>query len=271
MTAPRIVSASRRTDLPGFHAAWLAARLSAMRRPPDALWIWTKHPGAIARPGALRDAVRRAPNVIVHVTITGLGARDLEPAAPPWRDAVRDAADIAIVLGGDPRRVIWRFDPVIPRVSSRAAFAAIADRMAGLGVRRCIVSFPATMSLKGCLLPQYGAHGIRTAGIAEKTEWAAALVAAARERDLDLFLCCQPDVVKRLGGAAGAASCLDPVLAADLHPSRIEFPAVRDRSQRRHCRCGPSVDIGSYSDHPCGTGCAYCYSRAGGPRPRGGA
>ena len=87
---PAVVSASRRTDLPGFHAVWLADRLARFRRPPDAVFLWTKHPAAVARPGPLRDAVRRLPNVLVHLTITGLGAGPLEPRVPVWREALAE-------------------------------------------------------------------------------------------------------------------------------------------------------------------------------------
>jgi hypothetical protein len=263
----RIVSASRRSDLPGFHAAWLARRLDGMRRRPEALFLWTKHPAALLRPGPLAEALDRLPNVLVHLTITGLGGTALEPRAPPWTDAVADAEALVDRLGGDGRRILWRFDPVIPGRSSPDAFERLADRLARRGVRRCICSFLSTMSLKGSLLPQYARFGLSTSGTPEKVDWAGRLAERARARGIALHLCCQPKVVERLGAAVEAARCIDGALAAELHPARLPFPQGRDPSQRRHCRCAPALDVGDYGRHRCGTGCSYCYSKAGGPPP----
>lgn len=262
---PRIVSASRRSDLPGFHAEWLAARLRRMRRPPDALFLWTKHPRALLRPGPLRDALAKLPNVLVHLTITGLGGGPLEPRAPHARAAAADVPPLIDLLGGDPRRILWRFDPALPGRSSLDEFNRLADGLAPLGVRRCISSFLSTLSLKGSLLPQYARHGISTASLARKVDWAGAWAERARRRGVQPLLCCQPKVVERLAGAVEAAACIDAELAGALHPAAPALPMGKDVAQRRHCRCAPSVDVGDYAAHPCRTGCAYCYSKAGGP------
>jgi DNA repair photolyase len=229
------------------------------------LFLWTKHPAAVARPGPLREAVRALPNVLVHLTITGLGGGPLEPRVPSFREALARVPALLDALGGDPRRVLWRFDPVIPGLSSREDFARLAGRLAALGVRRCISSFLSTMSLKGSLLPQYARFGLAPASTAERVEWAGALGARARAEGLELLLCCQPKVVERLGGEVGAAACIDAALATALHPEGRTIADAKDPSQRRHCRCAPSLDVGDYGLHACRSGCGYCYSKAGGP------
>ncbi|MBI5490619.1 MAG: DUF1848 family protein [Deltaproteobacteria bacterium] len=265
MSVPAIVSASRRTDLPGFHAAWLIERLRRFRRPPEALFLWTKHPAAVGRPGPLREAIRRLPNVFVHLTITGLGAGPLEPRAPGWEDALAEVPELIESLGGDARRVLWRFDPVIPGRSSRDVFVRLASRLGALGVRRVISSFLSTMSLKGSLLPQYAPFGLAPPPVAERVDWAAALAASAGAEGLELRLCCQPKVVERVAGAVRAASCIDAELATALHPEGRRIAAAKDPTQRRHCGCAPSLDVGDYVRHLCRTGCAYCYSKAAVP------
>ncbi|MBI5502953.1 MAG: DUF1848 family protein [Deltaproteobacteria bacterium] len=254
--------------MPGFHAEWLAERLGRFRRPPEALFLWTKHPAELVRPGPLRDAVRRVPNAFVQLTITGLGAGPLEPRAPAWEDALAEVPGLIGVVGGDARRVLWRFDPVIPGRSSRDVFVRLASRLGTLGVRRCTTSFLSTMSLKGSLLPQYAPFGLAPPGVAERVEWVAALAASAGAAGMELRLCCQPKVVERLGGIVRAASCIDAELATALHPEGRAIVPARDRSQRRHCGCAPSLDVGDYRGHACRTGCAYCYSSAGGPGVR---
>lgn len=262
---PAVVSASRRTDLPGCHADWLACRLARLRRPPDALFLWTKHPARLVERAPLRTAVSALPNVFVHLTITGLGGSPLEPRAPRWEDAAAAAPELVRVLGGDGRRVLWRYDPVLPAVSSPDTFARLAARLARAGVRRCFASFLSSLSLKGSLLPQYARFGLAPSPLAEKVEWSARLAEIAAQEGIELRLCCQPKVVERLGGAVAPASCIDADLAGALHPLGVAVPGGRDASQRRHCRCAPSTDLGDYRLHPCRTGCAYCYSKAGGP------
>jgi hypothetical protein len=262
---PAIVSASRRTDLPGYHAAALAERLGRFRRPPDALFLWTKHPAALTRPGPLREGLDALPNVLVHLTITGLGGTVLEPRAPSWRDALAEVRPLIAQLGGEPRRVLWRFDPLLPGRSSPETFARLAASMAGLGVRRCITSFLSSMSLKGSLLPQYARCGLAPSPLAEKIEWAGRLAERAKAEGVELRLCCQPKVVEGLGGAVGEAACIDGEMASALHPECRILGVGKDPSQRRNCRCAPSLDIGDYAAHACRTGCGYCYSKAGGP------
>ena len=262
---PTIISASRRTDLPGFHAAWLADRLGQLRRPPAALFLWTKHPAALVRPGALREALAALPNVLVHLTITGLGGTDLEPSAPAWSAAQAEVPRLIDLLGGDGRRILWRFDPVIPARASPEIFARLADGLAARGVRHCIISFLSSLSLKGSLLPQYARFGLAPSPMAQKVDWAGRLADRARAAGLELRLCCQPKVVERLGGNGSPASCIDAQLASALHPEQPALAAAKDSTQRKHCRCAPSTDIGDYAAHLCRTGCAYCYSKAGGP------
>jgi len=66
------------------------------------------------------------------------------------------------------------------------------------------------------------------------------------------------------GGAVRPASCISAELAARLHPRGLPLDLPKDPSQRRHCNCVKSDDIGRYDDL-CHSGCAYCYSSAGGP------
>jgi DNA repair photolyase len=259
---PLILSASRRTDLPGFHAEWLAVRLGRLRRRPDALFLWTKHPRALIDCAPLAAALAALPNVLVHLTVTGLGGGPIEPRVPPFAAAVAAAADLAVRLGGDGRRILWRFDPVIPGLSSLDRFDRIADRLARIGVERCVFSFPAARSLKGTLAPQYRRRGIPVPTGPERETWAARVAERARRHGMAPFLCGQPDLVEALGGAVPAASCIDAALAGRLHPGGIRFDDRRDPSQRRGCGCARSRDLGDYRLHPCGSGCGYCYSSA---------
>jgi len=137
--------------------------------------------------------------------------------------------------------------------------------MAGLGIEECIVSLPARASLKGSLAAQYARHGIAPWGDEELARTFGAIVETARGRGIALSSCATPLLVRRFAGAVRPAACVGAALAARLHPRALPLEDRRDPSQRRACGCTVSRDIGSYDRDRCLSGCAYCYSRAGGP------
>ncbi len=260
----RIISASRRTDLPGYHAAECAARLRRLRKPVHSVFFWTRYPAALVGPGPLADLLRSGiENPFVHLTVTGLGGTALEPKVPPTATVLALLEPLIAALRGQAERLLWRYDPVLLERMDLRGYAELCQQMGSLGVRRCIISFPALMSLKGSLQPAYARHGLSRPGIEAKVGHALRLAELAARHGIAVQACCQPKVVARCGGALGEAACIDAALAARLHPRGIPLPLGRDPSQRRSCNCALSHDIGDYADL-CGSGCAYCYSRAGG-------
>ncbi len=271
MTAQLILSASRRTDLPGFYPDWTAARIRRVRRPIHSVFFWTKHPQAFTRPGPLRDLVaRELLNPFILLTITGLGGSRIEPNVPPWRDAVRAAAETIPLLRGQPARIRWRFDPLLPGVQAARLFSSIAPRMRDLGITDCIVSLPAAMSLKGGLQTLYREHGIGEWDDHEARGFVENLAARAERLSLTLHACATPRLERWLPGVIRPAACIGAGLASAMHPGGIEVPQAKDPAQRKRCTCTRSEDLGSYTQTPCGSGCLYCYSRAGGPDQGGG-
>jgi hypothetical protein len=264
----RIISASRRTDLPGYHAEECARRLMRLRKPVHSVFFWTRYPAALAGPGLLGDLVRSGiENPFVHLTLTGLGGSRLEPNVPPTREVVTQLDDLIDALGGEPRRLLWRFDPVLKELMTPELFSTLAADLGGRGVRTCIISFPSQMSLKGSLDAQYRRFGIERWSRREKSELALRLVEVAGLHGLQVHACNQPRVVEDTEGAVRPACCISAELAQRFHPRGLPLSLEKDPSQRRNCNCVVSHDIGRYTDR-CGSGCAYCYSSAGGPPDR---
>lgn len=266
--APLIVSASRRTDLPGYHAQLLADRVRRVaddqRRSLYGLVLWTRYPAALLRPPLRPLLEGEVENVVVNLTVTGLGGSRLEPNVPATGDAIAAAVELVGLLG-EPARLRWRFDPLLHGLSTFELFESLAGPLAAVGVPTVTVSFPATMSLKGPLSPQYAAAGIAPwPGHAAKVGHARELLGRARAHGLRLLACCQPKIVRDVPGVE-PAQCIPREVLEQLCQDGIPFPSRRDHTQRKHCQCLPSLDIGDYATDRCGSGCAYCYSRAGGP------
>ena len=223
------------------------------------LVLWSKsYAPLLARPAMRRRLAELNP--YFHFSITGLGGSSWEPGVPSWKEAVKEIAVLVNAFGGG--RVNWRFDPVVywregSRIRSNLPLVTqIGERLAALGVCRCTFSFV-----------RWYRKSLRRVAQSElpyldppretRLEAAAELAAAARALGISLSGCCTDDVLGVTGIARGR--CVDGELLANLRDDRLAASRARDRSQREHCGCSRSIDIGSYSQR-CPDPCIYCYA-----------
>ena len=269
-----MVSASRRTDIPAWHAEWLAERIRqggvevelpyggrrfVSLRPEDVhtLVLWSKDfSKVIDNVGGVRDLLERYDQLFCQLTITGLGGTAVEPHVPSWREAAAQLPQL-VELCGDPRRIALRFDPIVhwwegDELRSNLPLAEPIFRAASeQGIKRVIFSF-ATLYPK--VRRRFG-HWYDPSAV-EKLRMTRGLVELARSLGMELYACSQPEL-----GRAGArpARCIDGELLSRLHPRKFPASLARDRGQREDCRCTRSADIGSYR-MACPGGCLYCYA-----------
>jgi hypothetical protein len=303
MTRPGIISASRRCDIPRFYFDWFMERLDAgfadvpnpfnprqirhvSLAPENAgvLVFWTRDPRPILARG--RELERRGYFYYVMTTLTAYPAL-LEPDVPAAETVCAALRDLSKETG--PGRVIWRYDPILlSTITSEAfhlrMFASLAASLEG-AVSRVIISLYdayggakrriAALEAGGAsdageppfrLLPLYTPEGRARPNVRELL---AALARTAARRGMTMQACAEGEDFSPLGIAGGA--CIDGELIRRLW--NIEN-AGKDRNQRPHCRCAPSVDIGWYGTGParnaeaaaagygsCPAGCVYCYAR----------
>ncbi len=263
-----VISASRRTDVPAFHAEWLVERLRAgtvdvpnpfdpkrVRRVSlapadvDCLVLWTKDP----RPLMERlDALEAFP-FYFQFSLNAYG-RDVEPGVPPLDARVDAFLRLADRIG--PERVVWRCDPVLlspahPPAFHEEAFAALAARLDG-ATDTCVLSF---VDEYPRVRRAMRALGLRAPDPEEARALAASFAAAARPHGLALSACAEPLDLAPLG--IPPARCVDPVRIRRISGRAV--PDGKDKAQRPACGCAPSVDIGTYGT--CGHGCVYCYAQ----------
>ncbi|NJB68278.1 DNA repair photolyase [Desulfobaculum xiamenense] len=272
-----IVSASRRTDIPAFYGPWFERRIregfalavnprnpEQVRRVPltpqdvDLIVFWTKHPAPFFRCLNLLD--ERGFRHLFMYTLNDY-PQALEPRLPPLCERVATFRRLAERLG--PRRVVWRYDPVIisertPPEYHAEAFGRLARALRG-STLRVAVSLLAVYRRNGGRLEQLARqHGMRCEDVRGEHELvgstARALAQAARENGMAIHACAESANLAPYGIPAGA--CIDGELASEV----AGRPVIggRDGGQRTLCRCVPSVDIGAYDT--CRFGCAYCYA-----------
>ncbi|MBN2055980.1 DUF1848 domain-containing protein [bacterium] len=262
-----VISASRRTDLPAWYGRWFRQRLeegfarytnpfsgteyqvSLTRESVIAFLFWSKDFAPFM--SELEHLEELGYPFYCHFTITGLPVV-MEPAAPPWSDAVECFAHCANRFG--PHRMCWRFDPIVltSDISSEDTvrrFAGLAERLAGY-TESCHISFvDAYRKVKSRL----AALSVIDPPGPEMSELAERLAEIASGRGMQVYACCEPSLVS---SRIAASHCLDLDLLRRITGNPLL--SLPRRPTREGCGCFASRDIGAYDT--CPSGCAYCYA-----------
>lgn len=266
---PTIISTSRRTDIPAFYMPWLMNRLDAgtvscpnpfggqvytvSLHPDDvhSIVFWSKHYGPFLP--HVDELERRGYRFVCHYTITG-APRLLEPHVPDWLRAVIVFRQLAERIG--PRRVLWRFDPIVITDTLDPAyylkrFRSIAGALSG-ATERCYFSFAVFYGKVERRFRQLGIQAIDPS-LEEKRTLVEQMADIASAHGITLYACCQGNLANE---RVQKAHCVDGDLLAELFPDRPYISA--HRPTREACGCVASRDIGMYDS--CAYGCAYCYA-----------
>ncbi len=266
----QVISASRRSDIPGFYSEWLIQRLRAgyvyVRQPYNgritrvslapadvsALFFWSKNYGPLLP--RLEQVEKTTKNLFFHFTITA--NRELEFHAPDYVDAIADYRFIARRYSPD--HIVWRYDPVcvtdkLSFEEHEQRFVRCAEQLTGQ-VKRCIISFAHPYKKALMNFSKYTDHTLQVLSLEQQRAYAARLADLAGRFGIRLFACCNDHLVS---DRIGKASCIDGNYLSALFGSAID---TRRAATRRECGCTRSADIGDYDT--CAHGCVYCYANA---------
>ena len=262
-----IISASRRTDIPGFYSEWLLQRLKegrvlvpnpwnprrlgSIRLSPDhvdCIVFWTKNAAPMMEKLDAVDALGY--RYYFSFTVTPYGP-DVERHLPPKVRIMETFRRLSERLG--PERVDWRFDPVVVDGGHSLQwhldrFGEMCGRLSGF-TGRCIVNFIKSYP--------HLADRVREMETPLIRQTARGLAKIAAEYRLPLYNCTEKWNLRDLGIEFGA--CIDRGKIERLLGGAVR--ARKDPGQPKICRCLESVDIGMYNT--CGHGCGYCYAVTG--------
>ncbi|MBI4096889.1 MAG: DUF1848 family protein [Candidatus Levybacteria bacterium] len=268
---PVVVSASRRTEMVGLRPNLLVERLQRFPQEIHSVVLWTKDPTNIYENKELREELAKH-NLLVHFTLTGMAGTRIEPTVPDAETLLARMPQLLDFLG-DPRRLRWRFDPIVTLKkedgeywSSVEYFPKLAQAMAKFGINNCYFSF--------CqIYPKFAKRHLAEAGIYlvtpsrdEQRVVVGEMKKIADRLGIALYSCAQP-LLENIPGIT-PAKCIDAELLTELHPQKLPADPDRDATQEKYrpaCYCTESKDIGSYL--ACGHGCVYCYAEAAVPIP----
>lgn len=297
---PKVLSVSRATDIPAFHAQWFMERLregfcewqnpfNANQRQivsfaeTEAIVFWSKNPARLMP--YLPEIADKGKKFYFQFTLNDYADEQLEQGLlPSLEERVQIFTDLS-----KQHKVIWRYDPVImgDRLTIKGHMRKLKFLVNAIGhcTDKLVFSF---VDLYGRVAQNIKKHhpDLRAPSQDEMRQFAIELL-ELRDKyapALKLATCAEGEVdFQSLGIEKN--SCIDAALINQLcgkdifkKMTRAKKPAQpslftdnanalsaqplyeKDKGQRKECQCAPSKDIGSYRAHACGHHCVYCYA-----------
>lgn len=296
--APLVISASRTTDIPAFHAKWFMNRLRA----GYCLWenafnsrqqqyvsfekcqvfvFWSKNPQALIP--WLPEVDERGYQYYFQYTLNDYEREGLEPRLPPLAKRIATFQKLSERIGK--HRIIWRFDPII--MGNSLTVESVLERIQRLAEQLS----PYTEKLVFSFLDLYKKTEnnlrkidlrLRPPNQKEAQQLVSGIVQINKKLFSPLALSTCAEKLDFHSFGIEHNKCVDPELLLRLCPKSPEivnryakplsikqgslFPSiqssenfdVKDLGQRTTCGCAPSKDIGRYNT--CMHLCAYCYA-----------
>jgi hypothetical protein len=268
----RIISVSRRTDIPAFYGDWFMHRIEegfagvvnpfggrryfVSLKPEDVVCFvfWSKDFSPFVENLKILDGLGY--KFYFNYTVTALPALFESNLDRPA--AIETLKQLSKTYS--PQHINWRFDPIVlsdlcDRAFFLRAFEELASEFEGY-VERCIFSF---VTKYGKVIRNFEelerTSGVKITKYSEnfKIEMAGELAAIAERHGIRMFSCCGDYL---LGEKTQKGHCIDGAVIEQLFfPGGFQW---REKPTRQECGCTESSDIGAYDT--CPHGCVYCYA-----------
>ena len=272
----KIISASRRTDIPALYGEWFMnriragwcavpnprnmkqfSRVSLSPREVYAIVFWSKNPAPMLP--YLDELDRMGFRYYFQLSLNHY-PRDLEPNIPCFDERLRAFLNLSRHTGS--LRVVWRYDPIIisnitPVDFHRERFTWIAEELRG-ATHRVMVSIVDCYRKTIQRLSQLESEGFSfewdAASSASTSNLLRDLATIAKRNDMEIFTCAEERDYSVIGIPPGR--CIDNRLLNRIWALDVQYK--KDPTQRAYCLCTMSKDIGI--NDTCIHGCPYCYS-----------
>jgi hypothetical protein len=273
--APKvIISASRRTDIPAFYSQWFMnrvragyclvpnpfnrAQISRVSLEPanvDAIVFWTRHPRPLFP--YLSELDDRGYRYYFLYTLMA-NPRQIDPGSPPAATSIETLRELSRRIG--PRRVVWRYDPILLSNVTNPEFHLKSYRHIACALKgytiRSVVSIAHIYRKIQKRLADLANQNIQLLPCDEKVlaPLMSSLAEIASENGMEIRSCADELDLHRFGIRPG--KCVDDDLISEV--LGLDLKAKKDVCQRKRCGCVASKDIGMYDS--CLFGCSYCYA-----------
>ena len=268
----RIISVSRRTDIPAFYGEWFMNRIKegfagvvnpfggqkyiVSLKPEDVrcFVFWSKDFTPFLE--NLKIIGSLGYKFYFNYTVTGLP--DVFEGNLNKQSAIETLKQLSRMYS--PGHINWRFDPIIiSNICDREffikSFETLARDFAGL-VERCYFSF---VTRYGKVIRNFKeierTNGVKIMNVSEKykIKLANELAEIAAGYGIEMYSCCGDYLVNE---RIKKGHCINGEIIQNLSfPEGFEY---KHKPTRAECGCTESSDIGTYDT--CPHGCVYCYA-----------
>jgi hypothetical protein len=279
-----VISASRRTDIPGFYMDWFMQQVhkgffevknlynQKVRIVPvtpekvHTIVFWSKNFSRFLN-GKFGETLQTLGfNLFFNFSINSRSDL-LEPNVPALDERLGQLGDLCNRFRAE--AVNWRFDPICLYQAAGAEnqnnindFNYIAKNASRLGVRRCITSFrddypkiqKRIANMTGFRFSDVSLESQKDIILEMENELAA--------KNIDLYLCCEKELLAVLPPESriSKSSCIPNDLLVKIFGGSLSLRQDTSQRIKDGCGCMVSVDIGSYREHPCYHNCLFCYA-----------
>jgi len=269
----RVISASRRTDIPAFYSEWMINRLRdgecyfsnpfnsrvyrISLRPEDcfAIVFWTRNPNPLEK--YLDEIIAMGHRFYFQFSILGY-PKQIESHNPSIQQAITVFKEISKRIS--PQNVIWRYDPIlISSISSPeyhiSQFTKIATQLESY-TNHVVFSFvdfygKTLKNLKRSAALQ--GFSFDQPNLEEKLKLSLELQDVAKNFGMNMNSCCDDSLAIE---GIKKNHCVDINLIRSIEGDSSLI--MKSEPTRKDCGCVSSVDIGVYDT--CLFGCNYCYA-----------
>ena len=281
-TTQQILSVSRRTDIPAFYMAWFmdqvargcidvtnpfnrqVKRVAVSPQKIHAMVFWSKNFGPFLAAGCGEQLQAMGYHLSFNFTVNSRSPI-LEPGVPDLDQRLDQLRQLCRRFGN--ASVQWRFDPICHFITQGGVtgtnlddFATIAAVAAECGIGTCTTSF----------MDHYRKIERRTRDrltFVEPSPAERVTILLKMEKTLSplgigLTLCCENHVLSQLpeGSSVCAGACISGRRIMAVHGGNVSLRQDTGQRKATGCGCTVSVDVGSYSLHPCHHNCLFCYA-----------
>ena len=269
-----IISASRRTDIPAFYAKWLMNRIregycrvpnpfnptqvshiSLRPEDVDVIVFWTRFPMPLMP--FLKELDERGYGYYFLYTLMD-NPRVLEPKSPAFNKSLETFQHLSQRIGRE--RMVWRYDPMVfssvTDVSfHRETYQRIAEELKGY-TDRSIISIMDIYGKTKKRLASLKRDGIHLIGPPDEMlrGLLKSMAASAGINGMEIRRCAEAR--NPVWADVPPGKCIDDGMIRRVFGREVTH--LKDPSQRPHCGCVASRDIGMYDT--CLFGCIYCYA-----------
>ncbi len=277
--SPIIISASRATDIPALYGDWFINRLKegyVIRQNPfngkkykisfnktQLIVFWTKNPEPFF--DKLEYLNKYYPNYYFQFTLNDYG-KNIETNLPNLNKRIDTFIELSEKIGKE--KVIWRFDPLL--LTDNIYIDDLINKIDGIAEK--IHNYTNKLVFSFINIEQYkkvqwkikkSGNNIYEFNNDKKEEFVKRLAKLNRKYNFELATCAENIDFTDYGICKN--KCIDDNLIKKLFSENEALMNMinqkrnlKDKGQRKECRCIISKDIGQYNT--CTHSCVYCYA-----------